>query len=84
MVAAPFFEEFIFRGLVYRGLRRSNGVWASALGSAAIFAIVHRPYSFVPVFAVGLICAFVFERTRMLWAPILVHMIYNGAVILMG
>lgn len=84
LVAAPFFEEFIFRGLIFRGLRRSNGVWASALGSAAIFAIVHPPYSFVPVFAVGLITAFVFERTRMLWAPILVHMIYNGAVILMG
>jgi membrane protease YdiL (CAAX protease family) len=27
VIAAPVFEEFIFRGLIFGGLRRSFGVW---------------------------------------------------------
>ena len=43
VVAAPVFEEFIFRGLIFGGLRRSFGVWPATLASAAVFAIVHPP-----------------------------------------
>jgi ABC-2 type transport system permease protein len=32
IVAAPIFEEFIFRGLIFGGLRRSMGLYASMLG----------------------------------------------------
>jgi len=47
------FEEFIFRGLIYGGLRRSFGAVIAALASAAIFAIVHPPASVIPVFIMG-------------------------------
>ena len=45
IIAAPIFEEFIFRGLIFGGLRRSFGFIPAALASAAIFAIVHPPPS---------------------------------------
>ena len=81
VTAAPFFEEFIFRGLVFGGLRRSLGPAVSAVASAAIFAVVHPALSVIPVFVMGVCAALVYERTRMLAAPILVHAIYNAAVI---
>ncbi|MCZ6786827.1 MAG: type II CAAX endopeptidase family protein [Planctomycetota bacterium] len=79
---APLFEEFLFRGMVFRGLRRTINPTLSVLGSALVFAIVHPPLSFVPVFVLGVAAAFSFERTRLLWAPIAAHMTYNAVVFL--
>jgi len=81
VVAAPVFEEFIFRGLIFGGLRRSFGPGVATLASAAIFAIVHPPLSVIPVFAMGVCAALIYERTKVLAAPMLVHAIYNAAVI---
>jgi hypothetical protein len=82
VLAAPVFEEFIFRGLIFRGLRRSLPVLPSVLASAAIFAIVHPQVSVAPVFLLGVAAALSFERTGRLYAPIACHMVYNAAVIL--
>jgi hypothetical protein len=81
IVAAPVFEEFIFRGILFRGLRRSARLGVAVTGSAAIFAIVHPPISVIPVFVLGLVTALVFERTKLLAAPILAHMVYNTVVL---
>jgi ABC-2 type transport system permease protein len=81
VVAAPLCEEFIFRGLIFGGLRRSIGLMPSILMSAALFAIMHPPASWAPVFALGVTTAFVYDRTRALLAPVLVHALYNGAVL---
>ena len=81
IAVAPVFEEFIFRGLVFRGLRRSLGLAAATLASAAIFAIVHPPAFFVPVFIMSVCAALVYERTGMLATPIIVHAIYNAAML---
>jgi membrane protease YdiL (CAAX protease family) len=81
VIAAPIFEEFIFRGLIFGGLRRSFGVWPAVLASAAVFAIVHPTFSIAPVFVMGVCAALVYERTRSLLAPMLVHAVYNASVI---
>jgi hypothetical protein len=81
IVAAPIFEEFIFRGLIFGGLRRSLGAWPAIAASAAVFAIVHPPASMIPVFVLGLCAAFAFERTKMLLTPMIAHGIYNAAVL---
>jgi ABC-2 type transport system permease protein len=81
LIAAPLFEEFIFRGLIFGGLRRSFGLWPAALASAAVFAIVHPAISLLPVFFLGVAAALVYERTRSLLAPMLTHITYNACVI---
>jgi ABC-2 type transport system permease protein len=81
IIAAPIFEEFIFRGLIFGGLRRSFGFLPAALASAAIFAVVHPPVSAIPVFVMGLCAALAYERTGVLAAPMGVHAIYNAAVL---
>jgi membrane protease YdiL (CAAX protease family) len=82
VIAAPLFEEFIFRGLVFRGMRRSLPARWSIAGSAAVFAICHPPISVVPVFVMGVLAALGFEVTGWIVTPICVHMTYNGLVLL--
>jgi ABC-2 type transport system permease protein len=81
VVAAPAFEELIFRGLVYGGLRRSLPFGWAALASAAIFAVVHPPAGALPVFGLALAAAWAYERSGLLVAPMLAHAVYNGAVV---
>jgi membrane protease YdiL (CAAX protease family) len=80
IVAAPLFEEFIFRGLIFGGLRRSLGLPVAALASAAIFGLVHPALSVIPVSIMGLAAALAYERTGALMAPMLVHALYNAAI----
>lgn len=43
---APFAEEYLFRGLLFRALDREWGDWRAVLGSAAFFAIYHAPLAY--------------------------------------
>jgi membrane protease YdiL (CAAX protease family) len=84
VIAAPLFEEFIFRGLVFQGLRRSAGPFFAVLASAALFAMVHPPFAVIPVFGLGLATALSFQRTGVLLAPIIAHATYNACVIFLN
>jgi len=81
VVAAPLFEEFIFRAVLFGGFRRSIGPWGAALASALVFAVVHPPIAVVPVFVLGFLAAVVYERSRSLVVPIATHMTYNAIVV---
>lgn len=81
VVAAPVVEEFLFRGLIFQGIRRSTGPVLAVLGSAAVFAVVHPPISVVPVFALGVATAISYQRSRTLLAPMITHAVYNASVI---
>jgi len=80
----PVFEEYIFRGLVFKGLRRSAGPLAAAAASSAIFALVHPPISVIPVFVLGVAAAVSFERAKLLAAPVAAHAFYNLVVLAGG
>jgi membrane protease YdiL (CAAX protease family) len=79
--AAPVFEEFIFRAVLYGGFRRSIGPGRAAVASALVFAMVHPAIAFVPVLVLGLAAAWAFERSRFLLAPVLAHMTYNVVIV---
>ncbi len=79
-------EELLFRGAVLPALQRGLGATAAALGSAALFGLIHVDFttgapSFYRVpfaFAVGLGLAALRLRTGSLWASILAHATLNG------
>ncbi len=79
--AAPIFEEFLFRGILFRGFRRSLSFPLAMLASAALFALCHPAFSAPPVFVLGCAAALSFERTRLLAAPICAHACYNTIVV---
>jgi ABC-2 type transport system permease protein len=81
ILAAPVCEEFIFRGVLYGGFRRSMTASRAALCSAAVFGIVHPAIASAPVFVLGFAAALVYERERSLLAPVAAHMTYNALVL---
>ena len=83
VLAAPVFEEFIFRGQIYGGLRRSLPAWQAMAASAALFAVIHPPLAMAPVFVLGLCAAIAAERSKSLLAPMLAHALYNAGMLTM-
>jgi membrane protease YdiL (CAAX protease family) len=79
---APFAEEYLFRGLVYRTLDRQWGGWKAVAGAAAFFAIYHPPLAWVPVALVGATNCLLFKRSKRLAPAVLLHMAYNVGVTL--
>jgi membrane protease YdiL (CAAX protease family) len=78
---APFAEEYLFRGLLFRALDREWGGWRAVLGSAAFFAIYHPPLSWLPVALLGATNALLFKRTGRLAPAVALHMVYNAIVL---
>jgi membrane protease YdiL (CAAX protease family) len=79
VLAAPFFEEIVFRGLLFATFRRRFGVVAAALGSSLIFAVAHG-YGWAGLFSVlwsGALWAWSYERTRSLVPGMLAHAAVN-------
>ena len=80
---APFAEEYLFRGLLFRSLDREWGGWKAVLGSAAFFTVYHPPLAWIPVFTVGAINALLFKKSGKLLPAVALHMAYNLAVTLL-
>ena len=71
-------EEYLFRGLIFKRYRETGGFTRSMILSSLVFAIVHANLiQFIYAFALGAICAFVYERFGTLKAPIALHIIAN-------
>ncbi len=78
-VVVPFLEETLFRGVIYRALRRNWSFAAAALASAAIFAVIHMSWGgLIPYLVLGLVFAYLYERSRSLVAPWAAHGAFNG------
>jgi hypothetical protein len=80
--AAPLAEEILFRGLLFGWLRRHVSFWPSAFASALVFSLLHMIVEVIPpTIALGLVFAWMYERSGSLWTPIAVHMLHNGLVL---
>jgi membrane protease YdiL (CAAX protease family) len=78
---APFAEEYLFRGLLFRALDREWGGWRAVVGSAAFFAIYHPPLFWLPVALLGITNALLFKKTGRLAPAVILHMVYNVVVL---
>jgi membrane protease YdiL (CAAX protease family) len=79
---APFAEEYLFRGLLFRALDREWGGWRAVIGSAAFFAIYHNPFAWLPVGLLGVANALIFKKTGRLAPAVIAHMVYNAVVVI--
>ncbi|MDD5020094.1 MAG: type II CAAX endopeptidase family protein [Candidatus Omnitrophica bacterium] len=78
----PFLEEIFFRGCLYRALRRRMNMLYAIVLSSFIFALMHGYFFlFFYVFLVGLVLAYLYEKTEALVAPLSFHMLNNLFVI---
>jgi len=78
-VLAPLCEETLFRGFLYSAFRSYWGVVPSMMLSAALFAGVHLDVGgFLPLFSLGCLFAFVFERTKSIVPSMVAHGLWNS------
>jgi membrane protease YdiL (CAAX protease family) len=82
-IAAPIFEEFIFRGFLLPSLTRYISVTNAILLSSFIFAIAHLSISEVlPLTTLGIILGVVYTRSRNLLASMLLHSLWNSGTLI--
>jgi membrane protease YdiL (CAAX protease family) len=83
-IAAPFGEELLFRGVLFRMVRARWGLWAGVLVSSLIFAALHGHIAVaVSAFVLGLLLALVYHYSGSLWAAVIVHALNNSARIVL-
>ncbi|NTW97864.1 MAG: CPBP family intramembrane metalloprotease [Oscillochloris sp.] len=82
-VLVPVIEEMFFRGMLYPLLRRRLPAALAIAVNAAIFSVVHMIPMLIPgLFVVGLILAFLRERSGSIWPGVLYHAMQNGLAML--
>ena len=82
-IAAPVFEEIMFRGFLLPSLTRYLSVSTSIMLSGLLFAIAHLSLSEVlPLATLGIILGIVYTRSRNLLAPMLLHSLWNSGTLI--
>ena len=82
-IAAPIFEEIMFRGFLLPSLTRYLPVWGAIVLSGFIFAIAHLSLSEVlPLATLGIVLGVVYTRSRNLLAPMLLHSLWNSGTLI--
>lgn len=80
-VLAPILEEMLFRGIILRSFLLQYTRKRAFIYSSLVFGAAHlNIYQFTAAFLVGLVLAWVYERTRSLWPCILLHAAGNSFI----
>lgn len=96
-IFAPFFEEWLCRGEILRGLlnfehknkdgetvRGIKPVWAIVI-SAVYFAVIHgNPWQAIPAFALGCLFGYVYYKTGSLKLTMLMHCVNNTFAVILS
>ena len=77
-VFAPFFEEWLCRGIILRGLlKKMKPGWAIVI-SALVFGLIHMNLrQAIPAFIIGAILGYVYYKTGSLKLTMLMHCVNN-------
>ena len=84
-LVGPAVEELLFRGGIFRGLRRKHNAITTVLGISFFFAMAHRePRNFLPDFLGGLAMGYLRSVSGSIWPAILLHATFNTASVLIA
>lgn len=84
-IFAPFFEEWLCRGVVLRGLLTKMRPASAIAVSAVFFAVLHmNPWQAIPAFILGLVFGYVYYKTGSLKLTMLMHFVNNTMALLLS
>ena len=82
-IAAPVFEEIVFRGFLLPSITRYLPVWGAVIVSSLVFSFAHLSLSEVlPLTTLGIVLGFVYMRSQNLLSSILLHSLWNSGTLL--
>lgn len=77
-ILAPIVEEILFRGIIYKVMRKKYSFFISSIFVSLIFATLHRlPTTILPLFVISFSLCYLYEKTKSIYTPILFHSIHN-------
>ena len=78
VVAAPIFEEALFRGIILDGFLKNYKPWHGIFVSAFLFALIHGNLTQgISAFALGVLFGWIYWKTNSIIPCILLHFINN-------
>ena len=78
----PVFEEIFFRGFVYNVFKKKLGIFGGIFLTSMFFAYLHGNLAaFFPIFFLGLLLTYIYEKTGSLVSSITVHVIHNSVTL---
>ncbi|MDJ0842710.1 CPBP family glutamic-type intramembrane protease [Crocosphaera sp.] len=82
-IAAPFYEEIMFRGFLLPSLTRYVPLWGAIGISSLIFAVAHLNLSEVlPLTVLGIVLGIVYTKSRNLLSSMLLHSLWNSGTLI--
>lgn len=82
VIVAPAFEEALFRGFLYEGLRRTKiGAGGTIVATTLIWTLLHAaqydPFFLTLIALIGILLGIARERTGSLYVPLAIHGVNN-------
>jgi len=82
-IVAPFAEEFLFRGVIYRTLSKNISIPVTIIIQGVLFGIYHgNLIQGVYASLLGIIFGFITHKTQSLWPAIIAHMTNNTIAVI--
>ena len=76
-LAIPITSEYAFRGVIFGDLKQCTGFWAAAIGSSVLFGYLWPIYGFFLGFLLGMVTAFLYDRTNSLLSCISANVVFT-------
>jgi len=79
----PIIEELFFRGVMYNAVKRKFGIFWGIMITSILFSFLHTHamtyfiVGFIPIAVLGIILAYLYEKTGSLIPSIVLHMLNN-------
>jgi membrane protease YdiL (CAAX protease family) len=84
VLVAPFAEEFLFRGVLVRGLSDRYGRWFAIGLTAVAFGAIHvTPSAAIPAFVAGVVFGALADRYDSVWPSVAMHAAVNATPLLL-
>ena len=84
-ILGPLSEEFVFRGVIYHGYRKSGRIIMSGFLSAFLFGVMHLNFNQMSyAIVMGLLGVMMIEATGSFWASFIFHMCVNSSSVIMS
>lgn len=83
-IFGPFCEEFVFRGVIFRGYKNTGPVLWAIFWSSLLFALMHLNFNQAAyAIAIGIMFGLLVEATGSLWSSAIAHMVFNSQQVCM-
>ncbi|MBN1349878.1 CPBP family intramembrane metalloprotease [candidate division KSB1 bacterium] len=84
-IVGPAFEELLFRGVIFTGLRRKFSLGAALVFQSFLFGLMHaNPWQFLYAFILGIFLGLIASWSRSIFPAIILHIVINSSAFILN